>query len=156
MKFDQIDRQLLMLLQQDCSLSNAELADKVHLSANACWRRIKRLEDDGVIERRVALLSSEALDLPVTVFVTIKTSEHNDAWLKRFAEGVVQLPEVVGFYRMSGDIDYMLKVVVRDIQDYDRVYKRLIAIVPLHDVSSMFAMECLKSSTELPLTHVRG
>lgn len=153
-RFDRIDRQLLMLLQQDASQSNAELAEKVHLSTNACWRRVKRLEEEGVISRRVALLSEEALNLGVTVFVAIKTSEHNDDWLKRFAAGVSELPEVVGFYRMSGEIDYMLRVVVRDIQDYDRVYKRLIAIAPLHDVSSMFAMERIKSSTELPLTHL--
>ena len=154
MKLDRLDRQLLALLQEDASLSNAELAERVNLSTNACWRRIRRLEEEGFIRKRVALLSEAALDLGVTVFVAIKTSAHNDEWLGRFAEGVRDLPEVVEFYRLSGDIDYMLKVVVRDIQDYDRVYKKLISIAPLHDVSSSFAMERIKSSTALPLDHL--
>jgi Lrp/AsnC family transcriptional regulator len=153
-KLDRLDRKLLALLQDDASLSNAELAERVNLSTNACWRRVKRLEEEGVIRKRVALLSQETLGLGVTVFVAIKTSAHTDEWLSAFAQGVRDLPEVVEFYRLSGDTDYLLKVVVRDIQDYDRVYKKLISIAPLHDVSSSFAMERIKSSTALPLDHL--
>ncbi len=148
---DRMDKRILTLLQDDASLSNAEISERVGLSPNACWRRIKRLEEHAVIRGRVALLNQEKLDLKVTVFVGIKTNEHNERWLKRFAEGVKEIPEVVEFYRMSGDIDYMLKIVARDIEDYDRVYKKLIAVAPLHDVSSSFAMERIKSTTALPI-----
>ena len=151
LKLDRIDFRILDLLQEDASLSNADVAERVGLSANACWRRTRRLEEQGVIRKRVALLSQEKLSLNVTVFVGIRTNEHNDRWLKKFADGVRQIPEVVEFYRMSGDTDYMLKIVVHDIADYDRVYKKLISVVPLHDVSSSFAMERLKSTTALPL-----
>ncbi len=155
MKLDRLDRQLLALLQEDASLSNAELAEQVNLSTNACWRRVKRLEEDGFVRKRVALLSEEALGLGVTVFVAIKTNAHNEEWLTTFAEGVRALPEVVEFYRLSGETDYMLKVVAKDIQDFDRVYKQLISIAPMHDVSSSFAMERIKSSTALPLNHLQ-
>jgi Lrp/AsnC family transcriptional regulator len=151
-EFDRLDRRILALLQEDASLSNAEISDRIGLSPNACWRRTKRLEEQGVIRRRVALLNQEMLDLKVTVFVGIKTNQHNDQWLKKFANGIAEIPEVVEFYRMSGDIDYMLKIVARDIGDYDRVYKKLIAVAPLHDVSSSFAMERIKSTTALPLS----
>ena len=150
-EFDRLDRRILTLLQEDASLSNAEISERVGLSPNACWRRIRRLEDQGVIRGRVALLNQELLELKVTVFVGIKTNEHNEKWLKKFAEGVEAIPEVVEFYRMSGDIDYMLRIVARDIDDYDRVYKKLIAVAPLHDVSSSFAMERIKCTTALPL-----
>ena len=149
---DQHDAKILHLLQLDASLSNAELADRIGLSANACWRRVKRLEDEGYIRQRVALLDEQKLGLKVTVFVTVRTTEHNDAWLKRFAEGVAALPEVVEFYRMSGEVDYLLKIMVRDIADYDRVYKKLIKVAPLSDVAGSFAMERIKSSTALPLS----
>ena len=124
------------------------------MSTNACWRRIKRLQEDGFIRRRVALLDEHKLGLNVTVFVSVKTREHNQEWLAAFASGISALPEVVEFYRMSGDTDYLLKIVVADINDYDRVYQKLISIAPMHDVSSSFAMERIKSSTELPLSHV--
>ena len=153
-RFDRIDRRILMALQANAARTNAELADHVGLSANACWRRVKRLEELGVIRKRVALLREDELNLNVTVFVAVKTTEHNDAWLERFAEGVRAIPEVVEFYRLSGDTDYLLKIVARDIEDYDRVYKKLIAVAPLHDVSSSFAMERIKSSTALPLDHL--
>lgn len=149
--FDRLDIHILDLLQENAGLSNAEVADRVGLSANACWRRTRRLEERGVIRKKVALLSQEALNLDVTVFVGIKTNQHNDQWLKKFGEGVNGIPEVVEFYRMSGDTDYMLKIVVKDIADYDRVYKQLISVAPLHDVSSSFAMERLKYTTALPL-----
>jgi len=151
---DRIDRRILDALQHDAALSNAELADQVGLSANACWRRTRRLEEQGLIRKRVALLSQDKLNLKVTVFVGIKTNQHNEEWLKKFAAGVKAIPEVMEFYRMSGDTDYMLKIVAQDIDDYDRVYKKLISVVNLHDVSSSFAMERIKSSTALPLSHL--
>jgi len=151
-ELDRLDRRILALLQEDASLTNAEISERIGLSPNACWRRTKRLEEQGVIRRRVALLNQEQLDLKVTVFVGIKTNQHNDQWLKKFAKGIAGIPEVVEFYRMSGDVDYMLKIVARDIGDYDRVYKKLIAVAPLHDVSSSFAMERIKSTTALPLS----
>ncbi len=150
-QLDRFDRALLHHLQIQADLTNAELADRVGLSTNACWRRIKRLEDEGVIAARVALLNREALQLPVTVFVSVRTTEHNERWLDQFAREIAAVPEVMEFYRLSGDVDYLLKVVVRDIADYDRVYKKLIALAPLSDVSSSFAMECIKSTTALPL-----
>lgn len=150
-QLDRLDRSILHHLQLNAALTNAELAERVGLSANACWRRIKRLEDEGVIAARVAILDRAALNLPVTVFVSIRTTEHNEHWLNQFASSVAAVPEVMEFYRLSGDTDYLLKVVVRDIADYDRVYKKLIALAPLSDVSSSFAMECIKSTTALPL-----
>ena len=152
--YDRADRLILETLQNDASLSNAELAERIGLSANACWRRTRRLEERGVIRKQVALLSQEKLNLKVTVFVGIRTNEHNESWLERFAEGVKAIPEVVEFYRMSGDTDYLLKIVAEDIADYDRVYKHLISVANLRDVSSSFAMERIKSSTALPLTHL--
>lgn len=152
---DRLDHRILAQLQVDCDIAISELAETIGLSTNACWRRIKRLQDDGLIRRRVALLDQQKLGLNVTVFVSIKTHEHNEDWLKKFARGVRAIPEVVEFYRMSGDVDYLLKVVVIDIKDYDRVYQQLISIAPMHDVSSSFAMERIKSSTELPLSQVR-
>ncbi len=148
---DRFDLAILRQLQRDTTLPNAELAALIGLSANACWRRVKRLSDDGYITARVALLDADKLGLGVTVFVAIKTQEHTDAWLKTFAQGIKELPEVIEFYRLSGDIDYLLKVVVQDIADYDRVYRKLIKVAPLSDVSSSFAMERIKSTTELPL-----
>ena len=153
-KLDRYDHRILQHLQTNADITAAQLADLIGLSTNACWRRIKRLETEGVIRQRVVLLSEQALDLKLTVFVSVKTNEHNDAWLKKFADGVKALPEVVEFYRMSGDTDYLLKIVARDIDDYDRVYKKLISVAPMHDVSSSFAMERIKSSTALPLDHI--
>ena len=153
-KIDRYDHRILQHLQTNADLTAAQLAELIGLSTNACWRRIKRLESEGVIRQRVVLLSEQALDLKLTVFVSVRTNEHNDAWLKKFADGVKALPEVVEFYRMSGDTDYLLKIVARDIDDYDRVYKKLISVAPMHDVSSSFAMERIKSSTALPLDHL--
>ena len=148
---DRHDVRILHQLQTDAGLSNAELAELVGLSANACWRRVKRMEDAGIIARRVALLDPDKLDLGVTVFVGVKTTEHNQQWLDKFSKGISALPEVTEFYRMSGDVDYMLKIRVRDIADYDRVYKKIIQVAPLSDVSSSFAMEQIKYETALPL-----
>ena len=148
---DAADLRILSVLQEDAALAVGEVARRVHLSANACWRRIKRLEADGFILGRVALLDAARLDAGVTVFVTIRAAEHSDAWLTEFAAVVRRIPQIVEFYRMSGDIDYLLKIKVADIAAYDDVYKRLIRGVRLSDVSSAFAMEELKSTTAIPL-----
>jgi len=148
---DRIDRKLLALLQEDSTPSIASLADQVGLSQTPCWKRIQRLEADGIIERRVALLSPEKLGLGLTVFVSIEAGDHSPDWLARFAEAVSSFPEVVEVHRMAGDIDYMLRVVTRDIAAYDGFYKRLISAVPLKNVSSRFSMERVKSTTALPL-----
>jgi Lrp/AsnC family transcriptional regulator len=148
---DQIDRRLLAILQEDATVAIADLAERVGLTQTPCWKRVKRLQDAGVIIARVALLDREALDLNLTVFVAVKTGRHDEDWLTTFAAGAKALPEVVEFYRMSGDVDYLLKVVVKDIAAYDRFYKRLIATAPLTDVSSSFAMEQIKFTTALPI-----
>lgn len=156
LKLDRIDRKLLQLLQDDASLPIAELAARVNLSPTPCWRRIQKLRDAGVIRKQVVLLDAARLNVGVTVFVSVKTSQHNPAWLERFARGVARIPEVVEFYRMSGDIDYLLRVVVPDIAGYDAVYKELIRVAELSDVSSSFAMEQLKYTTALPLNFVES
>jgi len=148
---DAADLRILGVLQEDASLSVGDVAERVSLSANACWRRIKRLEEDGLILRRVALLDAERLEAGVTVFVTIRAAEHSDAWLAQFSDVVRRIPEIVEFYRMSGDIDYLMKLKVADIAAYDAVYKRLIRGIRLSDVSSAFAMEELKNTTAIPL-----
>ena len=148
---DTTDRKILGLLQQDASLSVAEIGSRVGLSSTPCWKRIQRLEADGVIQKRVALVDQDKLGLGVTVFVSIETGDHSHGWLTRFAEVVQAMPEVMEFYRMAGDIDYMLRVVVADIASYDAFYKRLIASVPLKNVTSRFAMERIKATTVLPI-----
>src|SRR5271166_3865303 len=148
---DAIDRKILAVLQKDASLSVAEIGNRVGLSSTPCWKRIQRLEADGVIQRRVAVVDQDKLGLGVTVFVSIETGDHSEDWLRKFAEVVAALPEVMEFYRMAGDVDYMLRVVATDIQAYDAFYKRLIAAVPLKKVTSRFAMEKIKSTTMLPI-----
>lgn len=148
---DAIDRAILRLLQQDATLSVQAVAERVNLTTSPCWRRIQALEDRGYIRRRVALLNREPLELGVDVFVFIRTNQHNDRWLNDFTEAVLAMPEVMEAYRMSGEVDYLLRVVVRDIAAYDRFYKQLVSRVKLADVSSSFAMEQLKYTTELPL-----
>lgn len=150
---DRFDRAILTLLQQDATLPLSEIAEKVKLSPTPCWRRIQRLEEQGVIRRRVALLDPRALNVGVTVFVAIRTNQHNVAWLNKFAVAIESIPEVTEFYRMSGDVDYLLKVVVPDIAGYDSVYKKMIAKLELQDVSSSFAMEEIKYTTQLPLEY---
>ncbi len=151
---DRLDRKILRLLQEDATLAVADVAKKVGLSTTPCWRRIQKLEEEGVIKRRVALLDPEKINASVTVFVAIRTNSHNIEWLKRFSEVVQDLPEVVEFYRMAGDIDYLLRVVVPDIAAFDEFYKRLIARIEIRDVSSSFAMEQIKYTTELPLDYM--
>jgi Lrp/AsnC family transcriptional regulator len=150
---DKYDRRLLELLQEDASLSVAELAERISLSSTPCWRRIRNLETAGVIQKRVALLDRQKINLPVTVFCAIKTSQHDLEWLDRFAKVVQEIPEVVEFYRMSGETDYLIKIVVPDIGTYDQVYKRLISAIDIYDVSSSFAMEQLKYTTALPVEY---
>jgi Lrp/AsnC family transcriptional regulator len=148
---DRIDRQILNILQADAATSIQEAGERVGLSSNACWRRIKHLEEAGIIRKRVALLDPKRVGRGVTVFVSVRTSNHSEEWLQKFASGVAALPEVMEFYRTSGDVDYLLKVLVGDIGEYDRFYKKLIRIAPLSDVSSNFAMEQVKYTTEVPL-----
>jgi Lrp/AsnC family transcriptional regulator len=148
---DATDRRILGILQEDAATPLTAIAERVGLSATPCWRRIQKLEEAGVIRKRVALLDAERLNLGVTVFVSIRTTEHTAAWLKRFAEATQAFPEIVELYRMSGDVDYLMRVVVTDIKAYDDFYKRLIARIPLADVSSSFAMEQMKFTTALPL-----
>lgn len=150
---DRVDRALLKHLQADASLSLNALAEAVKLSPTPCWRRIQRMEAAGIIRKRVALLDPAAINVGVTVFVSVKTSQHNSEWLARFAKVIAAIPEVVEVYRMSGDIDYLLRVVVPDIAGYDAVYKKLIKDIELFDVSSSFAMEQLKYTTALPLDY---
>ena len=152
---DALDQKILNLLQEDVTLPVAVVAERVGLTATPCWRRIQKLEEAGIIRRRVALLDREKLNLGVTVFVAVRTNQHNMAWFERFSQAVAEIDEILGFYRMSGEVDYLLHVVVPDIAGYDAVYKRLIAKIELSDVSSSFAMEVIKETTRLPLTHVR-
>ncbi|NKB16600.1 MAG: Lrp/AsnC family transcriptional regulator [Sphingomonadales bacterium] len=148
---DDMDVKILTLLQRDCTTPVADIGKAVGLSTTPCWRRIQKLEQAGVISRRVAVLDPAKVNVGVTVFVAIKTDQHNLNWLERFHAAVVDLPEVVEFYRMSGDVDYLLRVVVPDIAAYDAFYKRLIAQIELEDVSSSFAMEQIKYTTAIPL-----
>ena len=150
---DRLDKKILRLLQEDATLAVADVAKRVGLSTTPCWRRIQKLEEEGVIRRRVAILDPDKVNTRVTVFVSIRTHSHSSEWLKRFSEVVNEFTEVVDFYRMSGDVDYLLRVVVPDIKGYDAVYQRLIREIELSDVSSSFAMEQLKYTTALPLEY---
>lgn len=147
---DHYDRRLLELMQSDATLSVGELAEKIALSKTACWRRVRKLEKQGVIRDRVTLLEPAALNLGLTVYIVVRTNQHNDAWAKRFSEVVADIPGVLEAYRMSGDVDYLLRAVVSDLDGYDRLYKDLIR-ADLFDVSSSFVMETLKWTTALPL-----
>lgn len=151
---DRLDRKILQILQEDATIPVAEIGRRVGLSTTPCWRRIQKLEEDGVITRRVAILDPRKINAKVTVFVSITTSQHSEEWIKRFAEVIRDVPEVVEFYRMSGQVDYLLRVVVPDIEAYDAFYKRLIARIEIADVSSAFAMEQIKYSTAVPLNYV--
>jgi Lrp/AsnC family transcriptional regulator len=151
---DQIDRQILMQLQHNAAQPVADIARKVGLSATPCWRRIQRMEETGIIRKRVALLDSKAIGVGMSVFVAVRTDQHNSEWLKNFAGMVAEMDEVVEFYRMSGEVDYLLRVVVPDMSAYDSFYRKLIGNVQLTDVSSSFAMEEIKYTTALPLPQV--
>jgi Lrp/AsnC family transcriptional regulator len=153
MKLDAIDRKILVLLQQDAERQTAELAELVGLSTTPCWRRIARLKAAGVIRKQVVLCDPRKVNAAVTVFVTVRAGNHTQAWFERFRGVAEAIPEVVEFYRMSGDMDYLLRVVVPDIAAYDAVYKRLIDGTDIRDVSSSFAMEEIKYTTALPLDY---
>jgi Lrp/AsnC family transcriptional regulator len=148
---DAIDRKILNVLQQDASLSVAEIGQRVGLSSTPCWKRIQRLEAEGVILRRVALVDQNKVGVGINVFVSIETGDHSQEWLERFAQTVSAMPEVLEFFRMAGDVDYLLRVVVPDMAGYDAFYKKLIAAIPLKNVTSRFAMEKIKSTTALPI-----
>lgn len=150
---DDVDRRILHWLQRDSGMPVAELAERAGISASPCWRRVQRLTEAGVIRARVALLDARRVNAGVNVFVSVRTNRHEQAWADAFCACVLDMPEVVGFYRMAGQVDYLLHVVVPGIDAYDAVYKRLIARIDLYDVSASFAMEVLKSTTALPLDY---
>lgn len=150
-QLDRFDYAILAALQADGTLSIASLSEKIGLSSTPCWKRLKRLEEEGYIESRVAIVNRQKVGLPVTVFVSVRTGQHDEKWLRRFAAAVTILPEVQEFHRMSGDVDYLLKVVTTDIGGYDAFYKKLIKAAQLTGVSSAFSMEQIKFTTELPL-----
>ena len=148
---DKMDRQILRLLQVDSSLSVSEVARKVGLSASPCWKRINRLQSDGIIKRKIAILDADILGFGLTAYVSIKTGEHSSEWLEGFSKTVTKMPEVMEFHRMAGDVDYMLKVIVPDIQAFDDFYKRLIGTSSINEVTSRFSMETIKQTTALPI-----
>ncbi|WP_457326455.1 Lrp/AsnC family transcriptional regulator [Roseateles sp. P5_E11] len=154
LKLDAVDRRILELVQRDCTIQIADLANEVGLSQTPCWRRLQRLKEAGVITRNVSLVNRNRVNVGVTVFVSVRTNTHSEAWFSRFQATVEAIPEVMEFYRMSGDVDYLLRVVVPDIAAYDKVYKRLIADTQLFDVSSSFAMQEIKFTTALPLAYI--
>ncbi len=150
---DDVDRRILYWLQRDCAMPVADLAAHAGISASPCWRRVQRLSEAGLIRARVALLDAKMVNVGVNVFVAIRTNQHQAAWADAFCAVVMDMPEVVGFYRMAGQVDYLLHIVAPGIDAYDAVYKRLIARIELYDVSASFAMEVLKSTTALPLDY---
>ena len=150
-KLDEIDRRLLAALQKDAAQSVDALAESVNLSRNACWRRVKRLEADGILTQRVALVDAKAVGLALSVYLMVKTNQHDPAWLKKFSAAIAEMPEIVGAHRMTGELDYVLRVRVADMPAYDRFYQRLIAKVSIADVSASFVMEDIKDTTALPL-----
>lgn len=150
---DPTDKRILTILQEDASLSVAEVAERVNLSPTPCWRRLQKLEREGFIRRRVAILDKERLGLGITAFVAVRTNKHSAEWLSQFHRLVSSMPEVLDFVRVAGSIDYLIKVVVPDMQSYDAFYKRLIDKLEFYDISSMFQMEEIKSTTALPLTY---
>jgi Lrp/AsnC family transcriptional regulator len=151
---DKLDKAILGLLQQSSDISVNDIAEQVGLTATPCWRRIQKLEADGIITKRVALLKARSLGLTMTVFVQVKAARHDGKWLAAFAEHASSFEEVVEFYRMSGEFDYLLKVLVTDMDSFDHFYKRLVSGIDLNDVTSSFAMEQLKYTTALPLHHL--
>jgi len=148
---DEIDRQLLEILQHDATLSIAQMAERVGLSATPCWKRIQKLEASGVITRRVAVVDPDSVGVGLSVLVSVEAGEHSPAWLERFSTGVAAMPEVMEVYRTAGDVDYILRVAVADMSEYDAFYKRLIALAPMKNVTSRFAMERMKFTTAYPL-----
>jgi Lrp/AsnC family transcriptional regulator len=152
---DRLDRMILTILQEDTTVPVAEIGRRVGLSTTPCWRRIQKMEEDGVITARVAILDPAKVNAKVTVFVSVTTNQHNDDWLSRFTRIVGEFPEVVEFYRMSGQVDYLIKVVVPDIEAYDAFYQKLVARIDITDISSAFAMGRIKDTTALPLGYMQ-
>ena len=148
---DDVDRKILAILQEDASVSVGEIANQVGLSQTPCWRRIQRLEENGVIRRRVALLDPDAIGLGLTIFVEIESGDHSKEWLDRFADTVVAMPEVMEVHRMAGDVDYLLRVAAANMAEFDLFYRKLIALLPLKNVTSRFAMELVKGTTAFPI-----
>ena len=153
MKLDTTDKKILELLQRDATLQLAEIASLVGLSATPCWRRIQKLEQGGIIRKRVALLNEGLLNLGVVVFMSIQTTNHDPQWLREFSSALIDLPEVLEVFRLSGDTDYLLRVTVPSVEHYDDFYKKISGMIPDSNISSSFAMERIKSTTELPLEY---
>jgi Lrp/AsnC family transcriptional regulator len=151
---DTFDKDILAILQQDCTVSVSDIADQVGLSTTPCWRRIQAMEKSGVIKGRVALADPEKLNVGLTVFVMVKTNQHNPEWLDNFSNTIKEIPEIMEFYRLSGDIDYLLRIVVPDMKAFDTFYKKLITQANFSDISSSFAMEEIKYTTRLPLDYI--
>ncbi len=147
---DDIDRRILNALQQDASKSLEDLGAEVGLSRNACWRRIKALEDRGIVTGRVALVDPSAIGLGLTVFIQVRCAEHSADWMQRFSRAISTLPQITGVYRMTGDLDYLIRAQVADVADYDRLYQQLTAKIEMGDVSASFVMERMKDTTALP------
>lgn len=152
----QTDAKILQILQTDATRSLESIAEEAGVSLNTCWRRVRALEDSGVLERRVALVDNEKVGLPLTVYVSVRTDDHSKAWSEAFDKAVRDMPEIVEFYRLAGDVDYIMKMLVANVKHYDTVYQRLISRISLSDVSASFAMEKLKFTTELPLSQVES
>lgn len=153
MNIDLYDKKILSILQEDADISLNEIAEKVSLTKNPCWRRIQKLQEKGYIRKKVALIDAHKINLGITAFVNITTNQHTVEWFEKFSEAVNDIPEIIEFYRMSGNVDYILKIVVPTIQDYDAVYKKLIKRVDIYNVDSYFAMEEMKNETALPLNY---
>lgn len=153
---DDKDRRILKEMQRDSNRPVSDIAETVSLSQNACWRRIRQMEESGIIRKHVVLLDQDRIGLDITVFALVRTNDHSAEWLNKFSRGIDRIDEVMEFHRLNGTYDYLLKIVVASIADYDRVYQRLIAAAPLHDVTSSFSMERIKSTTELPVDRAPG
>ena len=151
---DTFDKKILDILQQDCTLPVSQVAEQVGLSTTPCWRRIQAMEKSGVIKSRVAIVDPEKINVGLAVFVMVKTNQHNPEWLEKFSHSITEFPEIIEFYRLSGDIDYLLKIVVPDMKAFDKFYKRLITQADFSDISSSFAMEELKNTTRLPVEYL--
>jgi Lrp/AsnC family transcriptional regulator len=151
---DTIDRKILDILQADATVPVATIAEKVGLSAAPCWRRIKRMEDDGVIRRRVALIDRRKANVPMTLFVSVRTTRHAVQWLEDFRRVISDISEIVEAWRLTGEVDYLLRIVVPDVDAYDEVYKRLINRLEFADISSAIAMEEMKYTTAIPTDYL--
>lgn len=148
---DDTDLRILRVLQEDSSLTVTDVARRVGLSASPCWKRINKLQSEGVIRQTTSVLDAEQLGFGLTVFMVIRTGEHSGDWLRHFAAFVSAMPEVQEFHRMAGEIDYLLKVVVPDMKRFDQFYKNLVETTPLAEVTSRFSMETIKQTTALPI-----